>query len=263
MTTAYNGAEIMKELEIPQEIIDIISPDAETERALVHFGVAIEYWWVDRYLKHIGVDYNVHYVGLDSEKGKDHEGKSYTWEYTRHKATFTKGVKKLESDYRMGIGHLKISHSDSSKRKARSEFYKNQFGESFRDRIFYTDHLTSQKLSNVLPAGLQRHWDSCVWLREGIKPIANVTEFIIPGASAFKLAVWHRLPLAADVLYSVLSDANAGDMGHEEFCDNYGYDPDSIKAKKIWEECTNVHYKLRGFFTPEQRGILEKLLEQF
>lgn len=52
-------------------------------------------------------------------------------------------------------------------------------------------------------------------------------------------------PDLADVVYSFISDAECGDMNFDEFCDNFGYDEDSIRAKKIHEACDDTRRGLR------------------
>jgi hypothetical protein len=42
-------------------------------------------------------------------------------------------------------------------------------------------------------------------------------------------------PTAAELLYSILSDLSADGMGFDDFCADYGYDPDSRKAYATWE----------------------------
>lgn len=62
-------------------------------------------------------------------------------------------------------------------------------------------------------------------------------------------------PTAADVLYCLLSDADAEQydgrsnflLGFQEWCENLGYDTDSIKARKIYNECLTIARKLHRF----------------
>lgn len=61
-------------------------------------------------------------------------------------------------------------------------------------------------------------------------------------------------PSAYDVLAGMI--AEYGDF--EEFCGNFGYNTDSIKAKETFEECRNQELNLRKLFTHEE---LEKLAE--
>lgn len=54
-------------------------------------------------------------------------------------------------------------------------------------------------------------------------------------------------PLARDVLYSLVSDADVLDCGtFEEWAINLGYDPDSRKAESIYRACLEIALKLRN-----------------
>ena len=54
-------------------------------------------------------------------------------------------------------------------------------------------------------------------------------------------------PTAADVLYSLCSDARAGEVSFSEFCSEFGYDEDSRKAESIWRACKRSVGKARRF----------------
>lgn len=50
-----------------------------------------------------------------------------------------------------------------------------------------------------------------------------------------------------DVLYSLVSDSQAGNETFDDFCDNFGYDNDSIKASEIYRACQKNSKKVRTF----------------
>ena len=52
-------------------------------------------------------------------------------------------------------------------------------------------------------------------------------------------------PKIKDVLYSLASDSDALEYQFSEWCDNLGYDLDSIEAKKIYESCQENGFKLK------------------
>ena len=80
-------------------------------------------------------------------------------------------------------------------------------------------------------------------------------------------AAWERdnlipsAPCAADVIYSLISDAEAGDMSFNDWCDNYGYSSDSISAFNTYQQCCAIGQDLRKVFTAEQRSVLSELLQ--
>lgn len=65
-------------------------------------------------------------------------------------------------------------------------------------------------------------------------------------------------PKLEDVLYSLTMDASCVDQGFDGWCDDYGYDTDSIKARETYDAC------VEGFFKLRRLGLdLEELQEHF
>jgi len=54
-----------------------------------------------------------------------------------------------------------------------------------------------------------------------------------------------REPSAADVLNCICSDTFAGEQTFEEFCSEFGYDPDSRKAERTWKACAAMAPRVR------------------
>lgn len=55
-------------------------------------------------------------------------------------------------------------------------------------------------------------------------------------------------PTAADVLYCLLADASSVEYNDfEGWCADLGYDSDSIKARKVYDECVRQTRKLHRF----------------
>jgi hypothetical protein len=50
-----------------------------------------------------------------------------------------------------------------------------------------------------------------------------------------------------DILYSLILDSQAGNETFDDFCDNFGYDNDSIKANDIYRACQKNAKKVRTF----------------
>lgn len=70
-------------------------------------------------------------------------------------------------------------------------------------------------------------------------------------------------PHAADVLYSLILDASACEMSFRDWCANYGYDNDSIKALNTYNACCESGEKLRRFFTTNQLADMTHTLEDY
>ena len=68
-----------------------------------------------------------------------------------------------------------------------------------------------------------------------------------------------RHPSQSDILYSLASDADAGRMSHFDFCDNFGYDRDSIKGLETYILCQKTLEKLRSIGI--NQAAINRLLE--
>ena len=70
-------------------------------------------------------------------------------------------------------------------------------------------------------------------------------------------------PAAADVLHSLLLDARAADQSFSDWCSDYGYDDDSLKALDTHRACCAIGKELRKVFAYDQIAQLETLLEDY
>lgn len=65
-------------------------------------------------------------------------------------------------------------------------------------------------------------------------------------------------PTITEFLLCISTDCQAGEMDFEEFCSEFGCDPDSRKEYKIWEQCKENKEKMERIFDPE---AYEELLQ--
>jgi hypothetical protein len=70
-------------------------------------------------------------------------------------------------------------------------------------------------------------------------------------------------PQAASVLCSVLSESQSAEQNFLDWCDDFGYDDDSIKALHIYNACCEQLQKVRAFFTNEEREAMQELLQDY
>lgn len=64
-------------------------------------------------------------------------------------------------------------------------------------------------------------------------------------------------PSLEEVCYSLFMDAYDGDF--EDWCSEYGYSDDSIRAKALYEECCRTHRTLQRMFGPHYDSLKELL----
>ena len=72
-----------------------------------------------------------------------------------------------------------------------------------------------------------------------------------------------KRPTNADIMHSLLLDADAADQAFNEWCDNYGYDNDSMKAFKMYQACCEEAVNLRKTFTREQLEAMREALQDY
>lgn len=70
-------------------------------------------------------------------------------------------------------------------------------------------------------------------------------------------------PCAADVIYSLLSDAEACDTSFSDWCENFGYSNESIKALNTYLSCEKTGRSLRKVFSTKQVAELREALTDY
>lgn len=72
-----------------------------------------------------------------------------------------------------------------------------------------------------------------------------------------------RKPKVADVLHSLILDASAADENFHDWCANFGYSDDSIKAMNTYKACLEVAVALRKHFSPDTLRTVRELLQDY
>lgn len=76
--------------------------------------------------------------------------------------------------------------------------------------------------------------------------------------------IGHReAPKFTGVLHSLVLDASAADENFNDWCANFGYDNDSIKALNTYQECLAVAEKLSQCFTREELEQIRELVQDY
>lgn len=76
------------------------------------------------------------------------------------------------------------------------------------------------------------------------------------------MATKPKKPTVADVLYSLFMDASATDENFHDWCSNYGYSDDSIKAMNIYKQCLEIATALRKHFDPATRANIQAIIQE-
>jgi len=72
-----------------------------------------------------------------------------------------------------------------------------------------------------------------------------------------------KAPKVADVLNSLILDASAADENFDDWCDNFGYSSDSIKALNTYKACLDTARALRKHFSPDTLRQIRDLLADY
>lgn len=70
-------------------------------------------------------------------------------------------------------------------------------------------------------------------------------------------------PKVADVLHSLILEASAADENFVDWCANYGYSDDSIKAMNMYKACLDTATALRKYFAPDVLRQIRELLQDY
>lgn len=88
-----------------------------------------------------------------------------------------------------------------------------------------------------------------------------VTDFYMGSGLVDKIGK-PKEPTKKDVLYSMIID-DVSDLDFNDFCNEFGYNNDSIKALKVYEACKRETKAYYDMFDSEERETLEEILSDY
>ena len=71
-----------------------------------------------------------------------------------------------------------------------------------------------------------------------------------------------KKPTKEDILSAMIM-ADVSDLDFNDFCSEFGYNNDSIKALKVYEACKRETKAYYNMFDSEEREVLRELLEDY
>tara|TARA_R100000541_G_C1897352_1_gene84085 strand:+ start:93478 stop:94065 length:588 start_codon:yes stop_codon:yes gene_type:complete len=182
---------------------------------------------VAKFLEDNNVVYKSVYL-LDCSKDSE-------WQHDLFNISFIKGSNLINTEFKTGLGHrvLKTKQGTYTSLSTLSTKYNKELKKANIEKGL---HLIDNdfKLSN------------------GYK------NTFYTGGSCYAVS-----PTAASVLYSLLLDSDCGHELFEDFCNNCGYDQDSIKSLEIYRACQKNAKQLNSLFTQKQLEELRELLEDY
>ena len=70
-------------------------------------------------------------------------------------------------------------------------------------------------------------------------------------------------PKIIGVLHSLFMDAQAADQNFTDWCADFGYSDDSMKAFSIYKQCCETGLMLRKYFDPKTREAIQTIIEDY
>jgi hypothetical protein len=70
-------------------------------------------------------------------------------------------------------------------------------------------------------------------------------------------------PTLEDVLYSLIADSRAAELSFGDWCDEYGYEEDSISAFYIYRECCETAKKLKTIYSRNEIEEIKEFLKDY
>lgn len=68
---------------------------------------------------------------------------------------------------------------------------------------------------------------------------------IVGNCKVFQVSVLVKPPTIESIIHSLFIDSDVLEYSFDDWCNNYGYSNDSIKAKETYEECVKTAHKLK------------------
>lgn len=172
----------------------------------------------EEFAEQCGLAYAAKFIPHSQSRNKDSKHQQINWLITLSKGN--NASLQLEFDYSQGVAHLPwFIHSPKDKHTYRACVTK-----AVEENKWFKAGADSKKASV--------HFGGYMFLHQNtpLKP-----------------------PKLTDIIYSLMVDSSVLDSsGFEDWCDDFGYDSDSIKAKGIYDACMETALKVRHMIDLEE-----------
>jgi hypothetical protein len=110
------------------------------------------------------------------------------------------------------------------------------------------------------------YWSTDYWTGLGLRETIRGARAMVMPENRFVKGKWQATkpvkPKIADVMYSLFMDASAADENFHDWCENFGYSSDSIKAMNTYKQCLEIAVALRKHFDPATRAAIQSVIEE-
>lgn len=150
------------------------------------------------------------------------------WPNILYRVTFSKNAANLSTEYRLGVGHVKIPKGEPHDCRLSQNEVSALYALQNNSNVQFKDKSLHARLAAKL---------------------------------AFKQKV---APQPFEVLAAICDDGQGAHAeSFDNWCANFGSDPDSIKAKRIYETCVELYHQCAGLIGAKNVAKFAELHSQF
>lgn len=198
---------------------------------------------IDAYIETLKLVYEADFVPHSVSRNKNEKHKNVNWVIRIGRAGQVNKITGkqtfgLVTDYSQGVGH--IPHYQQSLGK--SDGWKTIYYDNICETGKYHHPKTWQRFND----GRIDWWSVCNRVRifDNPKPLPK--------------------PKLRDVLYSLMMDCDVLNYSSfEDWAPSLGYNEDSIKAKKLYEQCLNLALTFKNMMSSESMEKLQELYQDY
>jgi hypothetical protein len=99
--------------------------------------------------------------------------------------------------------------------------------------------------------------------RKGMRIDPTLNKRCVEYERQYNAVMRPKVPTSADIMHSLLMDMSAEHSSFSNWCDEFGYDSDSIKALGIYQTCCDIAVQMHKCFTREQIAKMSAALEDY
>jgi len=127
---------------------------------------------------------------------------------------------------------------------------------NYSEGIGHVKHYRQRKNNSIDESGVQEAFrKTCETGKLFVDKNGHVKHFIMLGNQP--------KPGRENVIYCLLSDADCLDYTFQEWCDNMGYNTDSIKDKELYEKCIHQSVQFRRLWDCKEWENLKESFQDF
>lgn len=188
---------------------------------------------LDMLIASLPITYSASFVAQSRSRNAGEKNLSLNWEVTIARKDYP--ASKITTDYMQGMGHAPDYNACGSETR---KVYADKHFRAMAENGKY--NTVKRKLSN------------------------GNSDWYATFESSFAIMKAIPAPALKDILYSLIMDSDVLNYtGFEDWADNTGYEVDSRKAEKIYQDCLDIALKLKAILGNETIGALQVAFQDY